>query len=44
MSVTLAVSDTIATLTLNRSEKRNALSHAMLADLERITDSLRGCK
>ncbi|OYX76864.1 MAG: enoyl-CoA hydratase [Sphingomonadales bacterium 32-65-25] len=42
MSVTLSVSDTIATITLNRPEKRNALSQAMLAELERIADSLRG--
>ena len=42
MSVTLTVSDTIATITLDRPEKRNALSQAMLAELERIADSLRG--
>jgi enoyl-CoA hydratase/carnithine racemase len=42
MSVTLSVSDTIATITLNRPEKRNALSQAMLAELERIADSMRG--
>ena len=42
MAVTLSVSDTIATITLNRPEKRNALSQAMLAELERIADSLRG--
>ncbi len=42
MSVTLSVSDTIATITLNRPEKRNALSQAMLAELERLADSLRG--
>ena len=42
MSVTLSVSDHIATISLNRPEKRNALSQAMLAELERIADSLRG--
>jgi enoyl-CoA hydratase/carnithine racemase len=41
MSVTLSVNDKIATLTLNRPEKRNALSQAMLAELERLADSLR---
>lgn len=42
MAVTLSVSDTIATITLNRPEKRNALTQAMLAEVERIADSLRG--
>lgn len=42
MSVTLSVSDRIATISLDRPEKRNALSQAMLAELERIADGLRG--
>ncbi|MEI6485709.1 MAG: enoyl-CoA hydratase/isomerase family protein [Sphingomonadales bacterium] len=42
MSVTLSVTGTIATITLNRPEKRNALTQAMLAELERLADSLRG--
>lgn len=42
MTVTLAVADTIATITLDRPERRNALTQAMLAELERLADSLRG--
>lgn len=42
MSVTLEISDHVATITLNRPEQRNALSQAMLAELERIADDLRG--
>lgn len=42
MAVTLAVADTIATITLDRPERRNALTQAMLAELERLADSLRG--
>jgi enoyl-CoA hydratase/carnithine racemase len=40
--ITLDVADTIATITLNRPQRRNALTQAMLADLERIADDLRG--
>ena len=42
MSVTLEISDHVAAITLNRPEQRNALSQAMLAELERIADDLRG--
>ena len=42
MSVTLEISDHVATITLNRPQQRNALSQAMLAELERIADDLRG--
>ncbi|WP_156257034.1 enoyl-CoA hydratase/isomerase family protein [Sandarakinorhabdus oryzae] len=42
MTVTLAVADQIATITLDRPERRNALSQAMLAEIERIADGLRG--
>ena len=40
--ITLEVHDTIATITLDRAERRNALTQAMLADLERIADDFRG--
>jgi enoyl-CoA hydratase/carnithine racemase len=40
--VTLDIGDRIAVITLNRPERRNALTQAMLADMERIADSLRG--
>lgn len=42
MTVTLAVADNIAVITLARPQMRNALSQAMLAELERIADALRG--
>jgi enoyl-CoA hydratase/carnithine racemase len=41
MAVTLEIREQIAVITLNRPERRNALTQAMLADLERIADSLR---
>lgn len=40
--ITLDVHDHIATITLDRAERRNALTQAMLADVERIADDLRG--
>ena len=42
MSVTFEISGQIATITLDRPQKRNALTQAMLAEVERIADSLRG--
>jgi enoyl-CoA hydratase/carnithine racemase len=42
MTVTLETRDRIAIITLARPERRNALTQAMLAELERIADSLRG--
>ncbi|MCU0890637.1 MAG: enoyl-CoA hydratase/isomerase family protein [Sandarakinorhabdus sp.] len=39
--VTLELRDRIAVITLDRPERRNALTQAMLADLERIADGLR---
>jgi enoyl-CoA hydratase/carnithine racemase len=42
MDVTLETSDRIAIITLNRPERRNALTQAMLAEVERLADSLRG--
>ncbi|WP_164157775.1 enoyl-CoA hydratase/isomerase family protein [Sandarakinorhabdus rubra] len=42
MAVTLEIQGAIAIITLDRPEKRNALTQAMLAELERIADSLRG--
>jgi enoyl-CoA hydratase/carnithine racemase len=39
--VTLDVRGQIAVITLDRADKRNALTQAMLADVERIADSLR---
>ena len=41
MGVTLAVDGPIATITLDRAERRNALTQAMLAELERLADALR---
>ena len=40
--ITLNVHDAIAIITLDRADRRNALTQAMLADLERIADDLRG--
>ena len=42
MSVVLEVQDNIAIISLSRPERRNALTQAMLADVERIADDLRG--
>lgn len=42
MSVVLEVQDNIAIISLSRPERRNALTQAMLADVERIADELRG--
>lgn len=42
MAVTLETRDRIAIITLNRPERRNALTQAMLAEVERLADSLRG--
>jgi enoyl-CoA hydratase/carnithine racemase len=42
MTVTLEVRDQIAIISLNRPERRNALTQAMLADIERMADDLRG--
>jgi enoyl-CoA hydratase/carnithine racemase len=41
MAVRLEQQDSIAIISLDRAEKRNALTQAMLADVERIADSLR---
>lgn len=41
MAVTLEIHAQIAIITLNRPERRNALTQAMLAEVERIADSLR---
>ncbi len=41
MNIALEVRDGIAIISLNRPDRRNALTQAMLADIERISDDLR---